>query len=369
MAPTKAAGPASRKLETPAAGQESWALATQTDAGGCATVTRMRSLALSIPLGRPVAILVLVAALFLTAWVLSKVAERVAAVLVDRTERRRRGGPSAFDTGMISSLRQRETAIALIATSVRYLVFAIAVALSLVALSGMHRIQTIVGASFLAVIVGFAVQRFLTDVVAGLLMFFDGWFRIGDTVSIDAWRAEGVVEKVSLRALTLRTIKGEIVHIPNSQVTSLRVIPRGYREVEVEFFVTDLERGRQVLEGVARIVPVGPTRFLRRPEVVEAETLDADLHRITVRCAVAVGREWLAEDFLPQLIKERSAEELLVHGPIVTFIDEGAARSFARANGKAQPLHPADAASPVVAVRSRYRSFGVGRARTRRSRA
>ena len=83
MAPTKAAGPAGRKLETPAAGQESWALATETDAGGCATVTRIRSLALSTPLGRPVAILVLVAALFLGAWVLSRVAERVAAVLVE----------------------------------------------------------------------------------------------------------------------------------------------------------------------------------------------------------------------------------------------------------------------------------------------
>jgi hypothetical protein len=31
------------------------------------------------------------------------------------------------------------------------------------------------------------------------------------------------------------------------------------------------------------------------------------------------------------LIKERAAEGLLVHGPIVTYIDEQAARSFARA--------------------------------------
>ena len=155
-----------------------------------------------VPFGRPLAGVFVVFALFLLAWLVSQASAHIAAFFVDRGERRR-ATAGTVDTGVIGSLRQRETAISLIATSVRYLVFAIAVALSLVALSGMQRIQTIVGASFLAVVVGFAVQRFLTDVVAGLLMFFDGWFRIGDTVSIDAWRAEGVVEKVSLRALTL----------------------------------------------------------------------------------------------------------------------------------------------------------------------
>ena len=94
---------------------------------------------------------------------------------------------------------------------------------------------------------------------------------------------------------------------PNSQVVALRVIPRGYREVEIEFFTSELEPGRALVEQIARIVPVGPTRFLRRPDLTETEALDEDLYRITARCAVAVGREWLAEDLLPQLIKERAA--------------------------------------------------------------
>src|SRR4029077_4106693 len=154
-------------------------------------------------------------------------------------------------------IRQRETAISLIQTTVRYLAFLIALVFSLVALSGAHRLQTVVGASFLAIVVGFAAQRFLADVIAGLLMFFEGWFRIGDTVAIDAWKAQGIVESVSLRSLTLRSITGEIFHISNSQVPALRVIPRGYREVEVEFFTTQLEQGRQLVEQVARIVPGG----------------------------------------------------------------------------------------------------------------
>src|SRR5262249_30352157 len=94
-------------------------------------------------------------------------------------------------TGTIAGIRQRETAISLIATTTRYAAYALALVLSLAALSGGHRLQTVLGASFLAIMIAFAAQRFLTDVIAGLLMFFEGWFRIGDTVrSIRGTRKE-----------------------------------------------------------------------------------------------------------------------------------------------------------------------------------
>ncbi len=167
--------------------------------------------------------------------------------------------------------------------------------------------------------------------IAGLLMFFEGWFRIGDMVAVDALMVQGVVESVSLRSLTIRSITGEILHVTNSQVTALRVIPRGYREIEIEFFTSELDAGCDLIAQIARIVPAGPTRFVRRPSLTDTETLDDDLYRITARCAVAVGREWLAQDFLVSLIRERAAPGLLVHGPIVTYVDEQASRSFARA--------------------------------------
>jgi hypothetical protein len=304
------------------------------------------------PIGHPLAMLIVIIGIFVLAWLISRVATRLAAYFVDRSNRRRSGQGQLVDTGVIAALRQRQTAISLIATSVRYLAFAFAVVLAIVVLSGAQRLQTIVGASFLAVVVGFAAQRFLMDVIAVLLMFFEGWFRIGDTVAIDAWNAQGVVEAVSLRSLTIRSVKGEIIHVPNSQVVALRVIPRGYREAEVEFFTSALEPGRELVSEIARIVPTGSTRFVRRPAVVDTESLDANLHRITARCAVAVGRKWLAEDFLPTLIRERAAEGLLIHGPIVTFVDEQASRTFARA--------VASGTSPVPARNGRARSRASG---------
>jgi Mechanosensitive ion channel len=288
----------------------------------------VNALARDTPLGHPAAVVAIVVGLFLVAWLVSRVARRIAAFFVDRSERRRSGDLS--DTGVIVGIRQRETAIALVETSIRYLVYSVAFVLSLATLAGAQRLQTVVGASFLALIIAFAAQRFLMDVIAGLLMFFEGWFRIGDTIAIDNWEVQGVVEAASLRSLTVRSVTGEIVHIPNSQIAFLKVIPRGYREVEVEFFTNALEPGRVVVEQVARLVPLGPTRFIRPPRLEESERLDDDLFRISARCAVAVGREWLAESFLPALIRERAAPGVLLHGPIVTYFDEQARLRFAR---------------------------------------
>jgi small-conductance mechanosensitive channel len=306
--------------------------------GGRGTIAVVKSLVdqldLNTSIGRTLAILIVVAGLFVVAWIVSWFVARIATFFVDRSERRRTAEIGVSDTGVITGIRQRETAISLIQTSIRYLAFAFAFVLSLATIAGAQRLQTVVGASFLAIIIGFAAQRFLMDVIAGLLMFFEGWFRIGDTVAIDVLHVQGVVESVSLRSLTLRSITGEMIHIPNSQVASLRVIPRGYRDIEVEFFTSDLEQGETLVHEVANIVPAGPTRFVQRPELVESEQLDDSLARITLHCAVAVGREWLADDFLVKLIRERAPEGLLVHGPIVTYVDEQAKRSFARAIGR-----------------------------------
>jgi small-conductance mechanosensitive channel len=295
------------------------------------------------PLGRPIAVIAIVIGLFLLAWIAARVSARVAVFFIDRSERRRARGVS--DTSAMVGIKQRETAISLIETSIRYLVFSVAFVLSLATIAGAQRLQTVVGASFLALIIAFAAQRFLMDVVAGLLMFFEGWFRIGDTVAIDIWGVRGVVESASLRSLTIRSVTGEIVHIPNSQLSQLKVIPRGYRDVEVEFFTTALAPARALVEQIARIVPVGPTRFVRRPQLAETERLDDSLFRISVRCAVAVGREWLAEDFLPSLVRERAEPGLLLHGPIVTFVDEEALRSFTRAMPDPRPASAAETQS------------------------
>jgi len=227
-------------------------------------------------------------------------------------------------------IKRRETLTSLVRTSVRYVAYAAALVVSLVQLSGWNRGTAIAGASVLVILIGFAGQRFLTDLIAGLLMFFEDWFAVGDTITVEPWALSGVVEEVSLRSTTLRAVTGETIRINNSQIYGARILPKGVREVEVELFVTDADEGRRLVEEVARIVPAGPTRFVRRPAVDEIEHLDDQLVRVLIGATVAHGREWLVQDFLPDLLKERAPEGLIAHGPVVMYVDERATRRFAR---------------------------------------
>jgi small-conductance mechanosensitive channel len=278
------------------------------------------------PLFPAVARLVVIVALFALAWFVSRLAGRLAAFLVDRHDRR-----AIDDTGVMSSLKQRETSISLIRTTVGYVAFGLAFVLAIGVLLGAHRVETVVGASFVAVVLAFAAQRFLTDVVAGLLMVYERWFRVGDTVVIEPWDIQGVLEEVSLRSLKIRGLNGEVMRVHNSEVKATLVVPRGFRQYELELYASDLDAASALVEEVGRIVPGGTTHFARRPTIEESQELDDDLFRLRARLAVAAGREWLAEEFLPSLMRERAPEGLVAHGPVVTSVDEQAARRFARA--------------------------------------
>jgi small-conductance mechanosensitive channel len=268
---------------------------------------------------------------FVLAWIVARASGRVAEIVTRWWERRHGdAGPSPDDTAALRGVKQRDTAVSLIRTTVRYIAFGLALVFSFVQISGFSKVTALAGASLIVVLIGFAGQRFLTDILAGFLMFFEGWFSVGDTITVEPWSLSGVVEEMSLRSTTLRAVTGEKIRVNNSAIYAARVLPKGVREVEIEMMATDGDDCRRVVEEVARIVPAGPTRFVRRPEVVEVEVLDDELVRVLVHASVAHGREWLVEGFLPDLIKERAAEGLIAHGPIVMFVDERATRRFAR---------------------------------------
>jgi moderate conductance mechanosensitive channel len=273
---------------------------------------------------------------FAAAWLISRLSGRLAGWIVRRNEARHLSGDEPADTGVMTSLKRRETAISLVRTTVRYAAYGLALVLTLGAVSFGSRAGAVAGASLLVLMIGFAAQRFLTDILAGFFMFFEGWFSVGDNITIAPLNLRGIVDEVGLRSTSLRAVNGEIVRVHNSQVAAVRVQPRGAREVEVEFFAVSEDAGREVVEEVARIVPAGSTRFVRPPWVEEVEHLDDDLVRIRARATVAHGREWLAETFLPDLIKERG-EAAVVHGPVVWHADEGASREFARTLGLGRP--------------------------------
>jgi moderate conductance mechanosensitive channel len=276
--------------------------------------------------------LLTIVSLLAAAWLVSRGAAYVARKILVLHDRRSEAAAATVAV-RIAHVKRRETTVAVIRAAIAYAAFTVAIVLSAAQLTGgLDKLSTLAGASFVIILAGFAIQRVLMDVIAGTMMFVERWYHVGDTIAIPTLELQGVVEDVSLRRTKLRTLAGETIHVSNSQVPAVRVLPEGLKDFAIELFVTDRERGERLVSALQSLLPEGPTTFSKRPWVEEVNELDERLVRIRLRASVVAGREWLVEGFVPDLLKERAAEGLIVHGPVVFGLDEQAARSFARAS-------------------------------------
>ena len=79
----------------------------------------------------------------------------------------------------------------------------------------LRSLATIAAAATLAI--GFAMQDVLKNFVAGVFIFTEKPFKIGDWIEWDD--NAGVVEDISLRITRIRTFDNELLTVPNSQLT------------------------------------------------------------------------------------------------------------------------------------------------------
>lgn len=276
--------------------------------------------------------------LFAAAWLLMRVSAQVAVRVLVWNDRRH-AETDLTKAGKMTRLKRRETQVSIVRAAVTYLGFATAAVLSVGQLiGGVDRLTALAGASFVLILVGFSIQRVLTDIIAGLVMFLERWYSVGDTIQIPMHELQGIVEDVSLRHTRLRTLDGEVIHIHNSQIPSVRVMPSGAKELQLEVFVSDREAGVEMVDSVASILPEGPTTFIRRPRIDRVDELSDTLFRISVRASVAPGREWLVDGFFADLIRERAEPGVIAHGPVTLAVDESASRSYARASALTRGL-------------------------------
>ena len=100
-------------------------------------------------------------------------------------------------------------------TAVVYFV-AVAAAFGFAGFSGfLQSLATIAAAGTLAV--GFALQDVIKNFVAGVFIYTDRPFKIGDWIEWDG--NSGVVEDISLRVTRVRTFDNELLTVPNSTLT------------------------------------------------------------------------------------------------------------------------------------------------------
>lgn len=229
----------------------------------------------------------------------------------------------------LARLRRRETALVLVATAIPYItgiIVLVVIADFFVPLGT----AALGGTAFVTIIIGFAAQRFLMDVVAGTLIVFERWYAVGDFVMVEPIKTSGLVEQFSLRTTVLRSLNGDRAYVPNSQIIAAIRSPRGYRSYRIELITNDPDEARRAVDAAGRRAPAGEARFLRPPHVIEVRELGEDAWLVRGRADVAPTMEWLAEDYLRTAIKHQMREDALLTEPIIYTLDEGTLTRYER---------------------------------------
>ncbi|MBA2627895.1 MAG: mechanosensitive ion channel [Gemmatimonadales bacterium] len=220
----------------------------------------------------------------------------------------------------LARLRRRETALVLLGTAIPYATAI--VVLIVLGSTFLPRTAALGGSALLGIIIGFAAQRFLMDIVAGALIAFARWYAIGEFIWVEPSKASGIVEEFGLRTTVVRAFNGDRAYIPNSQIITAFRSPRGFRRYSFEVFTTDAAEARHAIESAGKRAPVGGARFLRPPRVIEERELGDNTWLVRGEVDVAPTMEWLAEDLLVARLKAQLAGDVLLADPIVYTIDE-----------------------------------------------
>lgn len=99
--------------------------------------------------------------------------------------------------------------------------------------------------------IGFAARDALSNLISGILIFFDRPFVIGDLVEIEG--KYGRVEQITLRSTRIVTTDGKMLAVPNSEIINKTVASyTNYPHLRLDIAVTvavteNIERARRVL--------------------------------------------------------------------------------------------------------------------------
>lgn len=126
---------------------------------------------------------------------------------------------------------------------------------ALLALSqiGVNTAPLLAGAGVLGLAIGFGAQTLVKDIVSGVFFLLDDAFRMGEY--IDVGGTAGTVEKISIRSIQLRGVKGPVHIIPYGSMSSLTNLSRDWVIMKLKFVVpfdTDIDRVRRIFKKVGQ---------------------------------------------------------------------------------------------------------------------
>ncbi|MGE7765886.1 mechanosensitive ion channel family protein [Peribacillus sp. NPDC096540] len=82
------------------------------------------------------------------------------------------------------------------------------------------------GAGIVGIVIGFAAQQMLKDILLGFVRFSDNEFRVGNFVTFNG-TSSGTVEEIGIRFMQIREWSGKLLTIPHSEIRTIQNFNKG----------------------------------------------------------------------------------------------------------------------------------------------
>jgi small-conductance mechanosensitive channel len=161
----------------------------------------------------------------------------------------------------------------------------------------LQSLATVAAAATLAI--GFAMQDVIANFVAGVFIFTDKPFRIGDWIEWDG--NAGIVEDISFRVTRVRTFDNELLTVPNSQLTDGVVknpVAKGTLRLKVPFGIgydDDVDRATEIIVEEAE----------SHPEILDDPAPSVRLTELGNSSVVLQSRVWIDDPSRADFVKTR----------------------------------------------------------------
>ena len=118
---------------------------------------------------------------------------------------------------------------------------------------GVNIAPLLAGAGVLGLAIGFGAQTLVKDIVSGVFFLLDDAFRVGEFISVG--NDMGIVEKISVRSLQLRSATGPVHIIPYGSMSQLTNNSRDWITMKLKFtvpFDTDLNKVKKIFKKIGK---------------------------------------------------------------------------------------------------------------------
>ncbi|MBT2616159.1 MULTISPECIES: mechanosensitive ion channel family protein [unclassified Bacillus (in: firmicutes)] len=111
------------------------------------------------------------------------------------------------------------------------------------------------GAGILGVVIGFAAQQMLKDILLGFVRLSDNEFRVGNFVTFNG-TSSGTIEEIGIRFMQIREWSGKLLTIPHSEIRTIQNFNKGRMRIIERITVSyqeNPEKVKRLLEDICNI--------------------------------------------------------------------------------------------------------------------